>query len=63
MCNNTNYGYFICYSCDAIHHCQGTRCWGLRRCRACSACWVGVGLLPEQRAEPNEGGEGGKGRL
>lgn len=28
MCNSTNYGAVIRYSCDAIHHCQGTRCWG-----------------------------------
>lgn len=53
MCNNTNYGDFICDSCDAIRHCQGTPCWG-----SCPMllpvllAGLGVRFLPEQKAEP-----------
>lgn len=46
MCNNTNYGAVICYSCDAIHHSQGAVAgvWGPW---CCLLGWVGGGgLLP-----------------
>lgn len=57
MCNNTNYGDFICYSCDTIHHCQGTRCWGpcpmlLPVLLPVLLDGLGARFLPEQKAEP-----------
>lgn len=59
MCNNTNYGAVICYSCDAIHRSQGAVA-GVRGPWRCLLGLVGGGgLLPEHRAEPQPVGERG----